>query len=369
MALAGPALPGLVLFAALALTLIVCVNARAIGEWAGVIDHPDAGRKRHAIATPLVGGIAIVLPLVVWAAAALLTHIVPDRPLLIVAVLCGAGVGLVGFADDQSSTSPLSRTLALLVFLGVAFVIDPSLIARSLNWGSFDATPIGAWPYYLLMAVTSVGLVNAVNMADGQNGMVASMFVIWAGCLALVGGETVSAIAVVIMIATAAVLCFNLMGKLFLGDCGTYGVTFALGLLVTAVHAQGRVSLETIVVWFFIPVMDCLRLIISRPLRGRSPFEADRDHLHHRLQDKLGLHLGLATYAGAVALSSLTATLAPQFALVCLTVLTAFYFSFAWLTDPQSVAESDARGASPKHKDLGNVVALGEADRKRRDTH
>jgi UDP-GlcNAc:undecaprenyl-phosphate/decaprenyl-phosphate GlcNAc-1-phosphate transferase len=369
MALAGPALPGLVLFAALALTLIVCVNARPIGQWASVIDHPDEGRKRHAVATPLVGGIAIVLPLAVWAAAALLMHIAPDRPLLFAVLLCGAGMGLIGFADDQSSTAPLSRTLSLLVFLAIAFVVDPSLISHSLNWGSFDATPIGAWPYYLLMAVTSVGIVNAVNMADGQNGVVTSMFVIWAGCLALIGGDTVSAIAIVILVAAAAVFCFNLMGRLFLGDCGTYGVTFALGLLVAAVHAQGRVSLETIVVWFFIPVMDCLRLLISRPLRGRSPFEADRDHLHHRLQDKLGIHLGLATYAGAVALSSLTATLAPRFALVCLTVLTAFYFSFAWLTDPQSAAETQARDAPPKHKDLGNVVALGEADRKRRDTN
>jgi UDP-GlcNAc:undecaprenyl-phosphate GlcNAc-1-phosphate transferase len=161
-------------------------------------------------------------------------------------------------------------------------------------------------------------------------------------------------------------LFFNLRGKLFLGDCGSYGVTFALGLLVALAHARGEVPLETVIVWFFIPVADCLRLLISRPLRGMSPFESDRDHFHHRLEDKLGKNQGLATYAATVAVSSLVATLDPRFALVCLCVLSAFYFSFAWLTDANTVAVSKPEsGQDGVVAPASNVVTISGEDKRR----
>jgi UDP-GlcNAc:undecaprenyl-phosphate GlcNAc-1-phosphate transferase len=131
----------------------------------------------------------------------------------------------------------------------------------------------------------------------------------------------------VLFVLSSVVLCFNLMGKLFLGDAGTYGVTFAFGLLATAIHARGYASLETIIVWFFIPVADCLRLMITRALKGASPMHGDRDHFHHRLNDKFGRDYGLAVYWAAVAIPSAIATLEPKFALVALVCLTAFYFS------------------------------------------
>ena len=52
----------------------------------------------------------------------------------------------------------------------------------------------------------------------------------------------------------------------------------------------------------------------------------------------MGKNLGLAAYAGAVASSSVIATLEPKFALLCFAALAAFYFSFAWLTDASAFA-------------------------------
>jgi UDP-GlcNAc:undecaprenyl-phosphate GlcNAc-1-phosphate transferase len=117
--------------------LIVCLNAETVGRRLGVMDHPDNSRKVHDRATPLIGGIAILLPLLIWLTGALLLDQVAQTKTLFVLILCASGVGLVGFADDQTPTTPLSRILSLLVFLGVAFVIDPTLIAHNLNWGSF----------------------------------------------------------------------------------------------------------------------------------------------------------------------------------------------------------------------------------------
>src|SRR3981081_3849099 len=130
-------LPIFLAFVAVAASLLICLNADTLGQRLGVMDHPDNERKNHTRATPLVGGIGILLPLLIWLAGALLSGTVGDRQVLSVLMIGAAGVGLVGFADDQAPITPLSRILLVLVFLGVAFTISPSLITQSLNWGSF----------------------------------------------------------------------------------------------------------------------------------------------------------------------------------------------------------------------------------------
>ena len=352
---------------AVAVALVIFLNANSIAERLGVMAHPDEHRRRHARATPQVGGIAILSGLIAWLAIRYFIDGQGEQPLFLAILLCAAGVGLVGFEDDQHETSPVSRILLLLVFMGMAFAIEPQFMSRTLNWGSFDPTPIPVWGYLPLMGLTVVGLVNAVNMADGQNGVVGSMFAVWTGCLMIVTRGMSQEIAAVLFCTSLVFLVFNLRGKTFLGDCGSYGVTFALGLLVTLAHARGEVSLETVIVWFFIPVADCLRLLISRPLRGMSPFDGDRDHFHHRLEDKLGKQQGLATYAAAVGVSSLIATVDPRFALVCLCGLSAFYFSFAWLTDAATVIAVKTESGEDKAETAAtNVIAMpAEGDRKR----
>ncbi len=354
-------LNGIVLFAALGVSLLILVNARPIGERLNVMAKPDGGRRRHALATPQVGGIAILSTLVVWCASTALLQPGDDRNLLIAVILCATGVGIIGFTDDQHETSPIARMLSLAVFLGVAFAIDHDMIASVLNWGSFTQTSIAVWAYFLLMVLTSVGLVNAVNMADGQNGIVGSMYVVWSGCLILTTTGTAQDIAGVLLLASGMFLVFNLRGKLFLGDCATYGITFVIGLLVALAHARGQIPLESIIVWFFVPVVDCLRLLITRPMRGRSPLTGDRDHFHHRLEDKMGGNMGLLTYAGVVGASSLVTSLEPRFSLVCLVLLTAFYFSFAFLTNSAVTVSVEKDGDTAPAPDAGNrakIVAI-----------
>jgi UDP-GlcNAc:undecaprenyl-phosphate/decaprenyl-phosphate GlcNAc-1-phosphate transferase len=336
-------------------TLVICLRAFPIGLKLSVLSYPDECRKLHQGATPQLGGLAILAGLLVWVAVVLLANVAADRHLLFAIGLSAVGVGAVGFADDQTGLTPGARVVMLIAFLAMAFLVDHDFASMRLNWGSFEPTHIPIWAYVPLMALTAGGVVNAVNMADGQDGVAGGMFVTWSGCLMLVTTGTAAAIAGVICVLSLVFLVFNLRGKIFLGDCGSYGITFVLGLLVTLAHARGQLTLETVIVWFFIPVADCLRLLISRPLRGRSPFLADRDHFHHRLEDKMGKQQGLVCYLAAVTISCLVAALEPRFALVCLCVLSAFYFSFARLTDANIPAQAEE--ISPV-KAADNVVSL-----------
>jgi UDP-GlcNAc:undecaprenyl-phosphate GlcNAc-1-phosphate transferase len=358
-------------FVAVATALLVCLNAETLGRRLRVMDHPDSDRKCHIKATPLVGGIGILLPLLIWLVGVLVGGVVSDKQTLSVLMVGAAGVGLVGFADDQTPITALSRILLVLVYLAVTFVISPGLIATGLNWGSFEPTILPGWVYCGLLGVTTIGIVNAVNMADGQNGVVPSMFVIWSLCLMLVGDSVVSHVARILAVASFVVLTFNVQGRLFLGDCGSYGVTFVLGLLSLMAYAQGRLTIETVTVWFFIPVMDCLRLIITRGLEGRSPVAPDKNHFHHRLQSKLGATYGLVAYSASVGATSFIAALAPQFALVCIIVLTAIYFSFAFLTDSASARATDTgpvqdEEISDLDESFTNVVSIAGSELSKR---
>jgi UDP-GlcNAc:undecaprenyl-phosphate GlcNAc-1-phosphate transferase len=349
---------GSCMFAGLFLTFIILLRAPWIGEKLGIIDHPDQLRKKHVAPTPLVGGLAIVVPFVLWAAVLLLWDKgVANRSLLLAIMLCGSGATLIGYSDDQSSTSPSSRFLSLVLLAVMATIIDPHLLPDRLNWGSFAPTIIPPWIGMSFIAVAITGFVNAVNMADGQNGIVLGMYTIWAMCLMLVGNGTGLNIAEFLFETGVIVLLFNLSGKVFLGDSGTYGITFIFGLLAIVAHNRWGVTAETVAVWFFIPIVDCLRLMVSRMLRGRAPSQGDRDHFHHRLEDKLGKTAGLVVYLGVVGSTSLLSSFFPPMAPVCMVLLAGYYFSFAWLTETRAAEMPDENLEEPYS---ANVVRLAK---------
>ncbi len=159
----------------------------------------------------------------------------------------------------------------------------------------------------------------------------------------LASGGVTAGFSGMIMATSLLVLAFNLRGKVFLGGAGSYGVTFVLGLLILYLHNHWGVLAETIIVWLFIPIADCLRLMIMRPLHGQSPFKGDRGHFHHRLQRRFGENGGLAIYLGIVAAASFTATLAQKTAPVVLFLQAGLYVFLMLMT-----SEAETRPAAVK---------------------
>lgn len=321
-----------------AVALAILFAAEPLAKLLGAVDRPDRERKRHRRDTPLVGGLAIMVPLLLWSAAGLAWPALSPNPAMALSVLvCGGGAALCGFIDDRSSTPPAIRFVTLLALSVLALLLNPQLVPSAFHWGHLASTPVAPWLAFVLVAIGMTGFVNAVNMADGQDGCVAGMFVIWSACIALVGRGTTAGVDTVLLVTSLAVLVFNLRGRVFLGGAGAYGVTFVFGLLVLRLHNHWGVTAETVIVWFFVPVVDCLRLLIARPLQGHSPFDGDRNHLHHRLGERFGAGLGLAIYLSLVATTSLAATLAPGFAPACLAVLAIAYAAAMWFTAAASV--------------------------------
>lgn len=311
----------------LLLTVAVCAFARPIGARLGILDNPDGDRKLHAGAVPMVGGIAVTAALVAWAAVRLAIGAVTPDGLELVILLSVAGVAILGFIDDQRTISPAARLILLAIFAAASLKLDPGLFVSGLHTISWGWVPVSPALSIALFVSAVVGFSSAVNMADGMTGLVLSLICTWSACLVLRGGG-VAEVAGLLAAASFVTLLFNASGKLFLGDCGAFALAFVLGLLAILCHNQHRLPLETAVVWFLIPVLDCIRLIPLRLWRGRSPFRPDRLHIHHRLAARLGDKTGVATYVALVAVFSLACTFRPEFSVACLSFGFALYLSF-----------------------------------------
>lgn len=313
-------------FAITAATAALCWLAKPISDRLQVFDYPRGGRKHHANPTPQVGGLAILLPLVAWLGAQWL--LVPQQPLYLPLLLCGAGMGVVGVMDDQSHLSPTGRLLVLAVFALIAFALDPQLAPSAIPWVSFGKTPVPAPLFIAGALLATAGFVSSVNMADGIDGLVPAALLIWCLGFDIFADGAVRQTAMALTGPVLVVLVFNLRGLVFLGDCGTFGIGFMMALLAIASLRSGRLSAETLLVWFFMPVLDCLRVIAARLVAGRSPLRGGKDHFHHILADVFGKKRALYVYSVTIFSTSAMAALVPRSSFYILVAVTAVCLGF-----------------------------------------
>jgi UDP-GlcNAc:undecaprenyl-phosphate/decaprenyl-phosphate GlcNAc-1-phosphate transferase len=287
-----------------ALTLLLCLYSKQICHILGIMDVPDE-RKQHRSATPLMGGVALELALMPVAAFLILFVTPPawQQPFLIWLV-CTAAMTLVGLADDRHTLSARDRLMISFLVFGSAAIVSPLFNIRVLTFELLDFQ-IGlgtGWLAVIFTTVCCVGLVNAVNMADGKNGLVIGLCIGWLSLLVLRAPPALIPMIAVLLAMLTILLLFNLRGHLFLGDGGAYGLASAIGLIAIMMynspgsHAGRAIAADELMLLFAVPVIDSFRLTIVRMRRGQSPMAADRDHLHHHLQNRFGWPGGLVVY-------------------------------------------------------------------------
>lgn len=309
------AIAGLGIFSVV-VTLIVCFCANALGRMIRVMDIPEGsnGRKRHERPTPMVGGIALLAPVgaLIWMSKDILGTALP------VMFALAALAFTLGFLDDRYNLGARWRLfVSLLAVLG-ALWWQPMLRIDALAFSFLNGAPVllGGLLGAIFTAFALVGLQNAVNMADGKNGLVPGLALIWALFLAWSAPAALVGPIGVLAAGLAIVLAFNLRGRLFLGDAGSYGIAVVIGLLAIIVYnlADGGLPADVVALWFWVPVADCLRLMTQRLLQGNSPFEGDRAHFHHLLSESMSWRHGLIIYLGLVAVPGAVSLISPSLA-------------------------------------------------------
>ncbi len=319
---------------ALALSLAIGRHAMTIGRFLGVLDWPDpeGGRKRHDTVTPLVGGIAVVMS--VLGALGVMAIIDPRWTGLTAMhmrwfALAVFAMLATGMADDRFGLGPRLRIVFGLVVFTLVALNAPDFRVGFLSFGGAGQVWIIGVGETVFTVACLVGLLNAVNMADGKNGLVTGLALLWTLLLWLAAPPALSPVCAALAVSLAIVFAFNMRGQLFLGDAGSYGISAIVGLLAIYVynHEFALWHAERVALLFALPVLDTLRLITARTLRGGSPFAADRDHLHHHIAFRWGWPRGLAVYLALVAVPNLAVLALPKAGMALLLVSALAYMA------------------------------------------
>lgn len=287
-------------------TCATIIWAPRIAVLLGVIDHPGAqDHKKHAKPTPLVGGLAVIPPAMVMLVYIYSIGLASDAHTKAVLALLFAGIGsmLVGFFDDRRHIPAMTRLILCAIIFLAALAIGPEFSVTTLD--------IQGLSFSLQLGVLSVPFTvlcllsfqNSVNMADGRNGLVTGLTLIWLVTLLSYNPGFLVVPLIALTMSVLLVTVANIQGRLFLGDAGTYGLGAIVGLSTIWIHRQ-NIGLHTIdvAIMFFFPVCDMLRLIVIRFLNGRHPFAADHHHLHHYIDRSFGWRWGCKIYLVAVGL-------------------------------------------------------------------
>lgn len=284
---------------------LVVVLCNKIALRLGVVDHPGAQEhKAHAAPTPLVGGLAALPPAIAVLLLQFFQEGMSSAHAASYLALAFATLSslIVGFFDDRRHIPALFRLIICSGIFGVAISIRPDFVVSALDIQSIGLKiELGyvAVPFSVFCLLV---FQNSTNMADGRNGLVAGLAIIWLLALLSYGWHPLTLAMVSLIIGMFITLCANLGGRLFLGDAGTYGNGAFIGLATIWIH-RSNIGLYTIdvVVMFMIPVLDMARLFVFRVLAGRHPFSADHEHLHHYLDKSIGWMIGRKVYYALVA--------------------------------------------------------------------
>ncbi len=274
-------------------------------------------RDVHQTPTPRLGGIALFAAVLVSTAVASQVSWFDEvfaSPRNVWALVGAAAIVVViGFIDDLIELDWLTKLAGQILAAGLVAWQGVQIVS----------IPIGGLTLFsptlsLVLTVLAIVLVmNAVNFIDGLDGLVAGVTLIASGVFFIYSFLLATSEADTPYFNYASLFTAILLGgmlgfvplnwhpaKLFLGDSGSLLV--GLIMATTAISVTGQIDPATVsasqllpafipmllpLAVLIVPLLDFLLAVLRRLRAGMSPFEADRQHLHHRLLDMGHTHL------------------------------------------------------------------------------
>lgn len=267
--------------------MITLIKAKA-SSWS-LMDHP-MGHRRHVTPTPLVGGIAIFISVLMgsfWIAI--------DWDVKQGLWYSGAAIVIMGICDDVKELSSGLRFIGQAVAIGLtAWIVDVSLENLGAIFDGETVVYLGRWGIALTI-FAAVGVINAVNMSDGMDGLAGSLVLVT--CISLIllawlkGQFNYAPLIGLVSVSILGFLLFNLcygpyrVARVYLGDAGSMFLGFMLAwFLIAMSQGEDKAFTPVTALWVFaLPLFDAVATLARRMVRRKSPFGADRNHYHHYL--------------------------------------------------------------------------------------
>lgn len=268
-------------FFTLILSYLLTPATAILAKTTGAMDIPDMNRKINERPMPRLGGLGFYCAFFI---SALIFADMTNGTVL--ALLAGGGILVAGgVTDDTLQLSPVAKLLIQLAAAVVAIVF----IEIPKEFSLFGLLRFSL-PYNLgiLFAIgRMVFTVNAVNFSDGLDGLASGLSIVALISLSIFGLKNGnSSVAVASAILASAVLGFvpynKYHARIFMGDSGSQFLGYAIALVALGASKRASFTAET-VLFLIVPIADTWFSVVRRIMQGKSPFRADKGHLHHFL--------------------------------------------------------------------------------------
>ena len=276
------------------ISAIIMIYMKKIAHHIGAIDKPsrkEGNRHIHKKAIPKLGGVGIFLAFLAG------YMLFGEQSIKMNSILIGSFIMiLTGIIDDIKPIKAYQKLIghviaaSIIVFYGGILLNDITAFNMYFNFGVF------AYPITIFFLVACANIINLIDGLDGLSGGICSIFFATISIIAIYQGRYDSLVLILSLIMLGSTLGFLLHNfypaKIFAGDCATF-MGFIIGI-ITLLEFKGPalISFFIPISILGIPILDTSFAIIRRLLKGKPPFEADREHLHHQL---LGMNFSQLT--------------------------------------------------------------------------
>jgi UDP-GlcNAc:undecaprenyl-phosphate GlcNAc-1-phosphate transferase len=250
---------------------------------AGIVDKPNK-RKIHDAIIPRMGGV-IVFIVSILVFLSFIKGIEQYRIFLISSIV----IAIIGNLDDVFS---LRWSHKLFAQVSVASLVTFDLMT-TIEYLSVFGIVLPDFVSILLLISFIVGVLNAINFLDGLDGLVCGYSIISLVIILFIGYTSGNQFIVILSVGLLGSLLgfmkFNTYpARIFLGDTGSLSLAFFLIYLVLIASIEQTTSKDSIdftfaLIFFALPITDTLKVIVKRLSIGKSPFEPDKNHLHHKI--------------------------------------------------------------------------------------
>lgn len=279
-------------------TIPVVIN---IARLKGFLDSPDS-KKSHSIKTPTFGGLAIFMAFSISSLVFTSHYLMPESHSIFAGSILLFFLGL----KDDILVLPAREKLIGQIIAAIFVILGGGLVIENLH-GFLGVYEIPFIASFLLTLFVIIVVTNTINLIDGIDGLasgigilVLTLFGIFFLKSDLMGW---SILCFTFSASLLAFMRFNLFGgknKIFMGDTGSLLLGFITAVATIKFLSVNIPGSETALVssapafaigLLAVPLFDALRVFTVRVFQGKSPFAADKNHLHHKCLDLGMSHL------------------------------------------------------------------------------
>lgn len=254
-------------------------------------------RSSHTVMATRSGGSAIFFTLFTLTVYLYLIK----NPVFDFSILVPLGILFtVGLYDDIYDVD--FKLKFIFQVIAAKIIIDSGLIIDNLHgvFGIFELNRIIA---HLLTIFIIVAIINAINFIDGVDGLAISVVLLFIGCFEFfsISETPYIYISKILAVGLIPLYYFNYRksNKVFLGDSGSLflgGIVsiYVIYIMTNSYIITPKYDLHKIIFVLSVllyPIIDIIRIVFKRITNGKSPFEADKNHLHHILLSRTNNHL------------------------------------------------------------------------------